>query len=364
MLTDKPLPAERPTGVGIAAFSMALALSGRGDTVQYICRGPREETSRFNRNLTVRTIRHYSMDNLGASLQALKETRPELIHVHSSAAAPSLVAARALGRKTIFHSHGDQPLRPIRLTLIRDVEMGLSQRVIAVSESTRRDLIRNHRVPGQKVVVAHNGVDPGVFRPLPSQAPVRQKFGLDGYERVILSVGAVQPRKGQLTMVECMPAILKAFPRSVYVNVGSAYEDSFKARVMERAKELGVVGSFRLLSGVSRDDLVSLINAADLCVHPSTREPFGMAVVEEMACAKPVVAFGIGALPEIIDSMVDGVLVPPGGRKGLERSVLDLLADQALSKKIGEAAREKVEAKFTWEMTATRLEEIYHELRQ
>jgi glycosyltransferase involved in cell wall biosynthesis len=204
MLTDKPLPSVRPTGVGVAAFSMALALSKRRDRVHYICRGEKEETTMVNDNFTVKTVPHYSKDNLGASLSAMKKGPQEIVHVHSSAAAPSLVAAWALGRPTVFHSHGDQPLHPIRLTLVRSVEMSLSQRVIAVSESTRQDIIKNHRVHQDKVDVVYNGVDTEEFRPIPHLPSVLQKYNLEGFQKLILSVGAVQPRKGQMIMVGCM----------------------------------------------------------------------------------------------------------------------------------------------------------------
>lgn len=360
MLTDKPLPSDRPTGVGIAAYSMALALSRKGDTVHYICRGKNEGTTNISQNLTVKIVRHYSKDNLGASLPIVRGGIHEIVHVHSSAAAPSLVAARALGKATIFHSHGDQPLRPIRLTLIRNIEMLLSHRVIAVSESTRQDLIKNHGVPKEKVVVAYNGVDTDEFRPIPRQISVLQKYGIDGFEKIILSVGMVQPRKGQLAMVECMPEILKSWPRSVYVNIGTAYDQSFQDRLLERARELGVAGAVKLHTEVSRGDLVALVNAADVCVHPSTKEPFGLAVVEEMACAKPVVAFDIGAMPEIIDNMEDGILVESKRKEDLARSILEILDDSRLMSKMGAAAREKVVTKFTWERTAMRLEEIYN----
>jgi glycosyltransferase involved in cell wall biosynthesis len=342
---------------------MALALSKRGDSVHFICRGEKEETRGVNENLTVHAVPHYSKDNLGASLAVMKAGGQEIVHVHSSAAAPSLLAARALGRTTVFHSHGDQPLRPIRLTLVRNIEMNLSHRVIAVSESTRQDIVRNHGIPPRKVVVAYNGVDTEVFAPTSRQPTVLQKYGLHGFETVILSVGAVQPRKGQLKMVECMPEVLRTWPRLVYVNVGPTYDDSFKARVLERARELGVLDSVRLLSGVPQDELVSLINAADLCVHPSTREPFGLAVVEEMACAKPVIAFNIGAMPEIIENMEDGLLLDSTETEELSASILRMLGDPGLMKKAGTAAREKVVNKFTWDRTAARLEEIYRGLQ-
>jgi len=240
--------------------------------------------------------------------------------------------------------------------------MSLSQRVIAVSERTRQDIIKNHGVPGSKVVVAYNGVDTEEFRPVPRQPSILRKYGL-GAEMLILSVGAVQPRKGQMRMVECMPKILSAWPGATYVNVGPTYDVAFTNSVLDRARQLGVSDAVRLLAGVPQEDLVALISAADLCVHPSSREPFGLAVVEEMACAKPVVALDSGALPEIIDNMVDGVIVDSMGRT-LGDSILAILSDPALMRRMGAAARDKVTDKFTWDKTASRLEEIYRGLRQ
>jgi glycosyltransferase involved in cell wall biosynthesis len=364
MLTDKPLPSERPTGIGVAAFSMAMALSRRGSEVHYLCRGEAEQTVEVNDHFKVQTIRHYSKDNLGATLAILRGAGCEVFHVHSSVAAPSLIAARVLGRPAVFHSHGDQPLRPLRLTLVRSIEMSLSQRIIAVSRSTRQDLIRNHHVSAEKVVVAYNGVDTDEFRPLRSRSSVLPRYGLEGYDKTILSVGALQQRKGQLTMVECLPELLRTWPRLGYVNVGTGYDEEFKDKVLERAKELGVAGAVRLLSTVPREDLVSLINAADLCVHPSMREPFGLAVVEEMACGKAVLAFNVDAMSEIIDNRVDGILVPPGSKDELTASILALLGNTEMTAKVGDAARQKVTAEFTWDRTAARLEEIYREVWQ
>jgi glycosyltransferase involved in cell wall biosynthesis len=362
MLTDKPLPSERPTGIGVAAYSMAMALSKRGREVHYLCRGEAEKTIDVNDHFKVHTIRHYSKDNLGASLSILKEEGCEVFHVHSSVAAPSLIAARALRRPAVFHSHGDQPLRPLRLTLIRSIEMSLSQRVVAVSRSTRQDLIRNHHLPSEKVVVAYNGVDTDEFRPFRSRSSVLPRYGLDGYEKTILSVGTLQERKGQLTMVECLPELLKTWPRLGYANVGTGYDEAFRDRILERAKELRVSGAVRLIPSVPREDLVSLINAADLCVHPSVREPFGLAVVEEMACGKAVLAFNVDAMPEIIDDHINGILVSPGNKEELTASILRLLDDSKSTARVGDAAREKVTAEFTWDRTAARLEEIYREV--
>jgi len=361
MLADKPLPSERPTGIGVAAFNIALALSRRGNTIHYVCRGKAETTANINEHLTVQTIRHFSKDNLAASLSILKKEGCNLVHVHSSAAAPSLVAAWALGRPTLFHSHSDQPLHPLGLTLIRNVEMSLSQRVITVSQSTREEIVRNHRLSPGKVVVAYNGVDTDEFKPFPPPASVLRKYGLEGYNKIVLSIGTVEKKKGQARMVECLPELLRAWPDLVYVNAGAATEP-FQSRLLGRAERLGVSKAVRLLPPLPREELVALINAAEICVHLSTREAFGLAVVEEMACAKTVIAFNLDAMPEIIEDRVDGLLVNPGSMEDLTKSMLGALGDPELAGSIGQAARLKVSSKFTWERTASRLEEIYRGL--
>jgi glycosyltransferase involved in cell wall biosynthesis len=359
MLADKPLPAERPTGIGVAAYSMALALARRGVAVHYICRGEEDRTTEVNPRLSVQAIKHFSRDNLASSLSVIRQGGCQLMHVHSSSAVPSLVGAWALRKPTIFHSHSDQPLHPLGLTLVRNVEMGLSRRVITVSRSTRAELMRNHHLPGGKVSVAYNGVDPDEFRPSASVPTILRKYGLEGCDRMILSIGTLQKKKGQSTMIECLPRILKSWPRLLYVNAGSSNDRDYRSRLLARADELGVSRAVRLLPLLPRDELVGVINAADLCVHLSTQEAFGLAVVEEMACSKAVIAFDSCAMPEIIDDRVNGFLVRPGSREDLIASILDALSDPNMAKRLGGAARAKVLAKFTWDQTASRLEVIF-----
>jgi glycosyltransferase involved in cell wall biosynthesis len=156
--------------------------------------------------------------------------------------------------------------------------------------------------------------------------------------------------------------LLERWPRLVYVNVGRAYDASYREGVLKDAESLGVSERVRLLTDVPQEDLVGLINSAQACVHASTREGFGLAVAEEMACGKAVVAFGIDSIPEIIEDGVDGVLVRPDDPDGLASSLLSLLGDQDRCRRIGEAARAKVVSRFTWEQTASRLEELYGEV--
>ncbi|MGD0637082.1 MAG: glycosyltransferase family 4 protein [Nitrososphaerales archaeon] len=362
MFVDKPLPSERPTGIGVAAFNMALALSRREITVRYVCRGGKDGAFSWNDHLTIQTIANYSRGNLGAARNLLRNEEFDVVHVHSSAALPSLILARALGKAVVMHSHGDEPLHPIRLALMRKVGMSLSQRVIAASNSNRDELIRNQRLSPGKISVVYNGVSTEAFKPSGGSAYVRPRYGLEVGGKIIFSIGTVQGRKGQSKIIQCLPEILQRWPNLTYVNVGRAYDPSYQDRLIKEAERLGVARRIRLLEEVPQDDLVALINSADVCVHAALREGFGLAVVEEMACGRPVVTFDIPTMAEIIESDVDGIRVQPNNREDLTKSILKLLEDPHLSRKLGDAARAKVIAKFTWDRAASRLEALYGEL--
>src|SRR5208283_2225914 len=212
MFVDKPLPSERPTGIGVAAFNMALALSRRGIVVRYVCRGGTDRIFSWNDHLTIQTIVNYSRGNLGAARNLLRNEAFDVVHVHSSAALPALILARTLGKVVVMHSHGDEPLHPIRLALMRKVGMSLSQRVIAASNSNRDELIRNQRLSPEKISVVYNGVSTEDFKPSGGSSYVRSRYGLGDGGKIIFSIGTVQGRKGQLKIIQCLPEILQRWP--------------------------------------------------------------------------------------------------------------------------------------------------------
>lgn len=362
MVADKQLPRDRPTGIGIVAYNLALAMSRHGVAVDYVCKGPSKDEIRMNDYFTVHTVSHFSRDNAFAVHRIIKQTGCRLVHVHSSSAFPSVFLSKLLGRIVVTHSHDTEPLHPLRPALLRQAGVELSDKIIAVSKDTQSKVIRTHRVPRDKVEVVYNGVDTGIFRVISGYEETLIKYGLSNLEGLILSVGAVQRRKGQWRIIESLPAILEKWPRLAYVNVGVAYDPSYRDKLIERVRELGLSQAVRFVERVPQRDLVSIMNLATVCVHPSIREAFGLAVAEEMACGRPVVAFDVSALPEIIENGIDGILVAPEDTRGLTNSILNLLEDSSLSKRIGEAARQKVATRFTWDIAATQLEGIYERL--
>jgi glycosyltransferase involved in cell wall biosynthesis len=101
-------------------------------------------------------------------------------------------------------------------------------------------------------------------------------------------------------------------------------------------------------------------NAADYFVVPSSSgEGLPLVLLEAMACGLPVIATIVGGIPEIIENMINGVLVPPRNPEAMAETISTLLSNKELGETIGNGARKIVEEKFTWEENLRLLQEVY-----
>jgi len=115
-----------------------------------------------------------------------------------------------------------------------------------------------------------------------------------------------------------------------------------------------------------RDDIPDIIADLDILVHASSRpEPFGLVIIEGMACGKPVVATAAGGVTEIIEDNVNGVLVPCEDSRAIARAVVELLENRERAMKIGFAGQKTVVEKFSHTRQTNQVEKLYrHVLNQ
>ena len=356
---DKPLPAQRATGIGVVAYNQALALSRIGTKTHYICRGAEDGVQAQGPYLTIRTLRHFSMSNFRATLRELKEFDPEVVHVHSSSGFPSVLLSRVSRRRVFVHSHGVERFRLSRPSILRDFSFRLANRIISVSRSEKQLLSRTYGIAQDKIVVVYNGVDTNLFRPTFLKPTSFAEFGISESALKVLTVGTLYRVKGQAIFIECLPKILERFPNLVYICVGSAHEPGYADSLLRRAKSLGVEGSVKLIGSVPHSKVAELINSVDLCVQPSLREGFGNAILEELACGRPVVASSVGIAQEEIQHHQSGILVSPGDIAGLTDSVIEVLQSPELARTLAANARGSVLYRFTWEKSAENLQRVY-----
>jgi glycosyltransferase involved in cell wall biosynthesis len=168
--------------------------------------------------------------------------------------------------------------------------------IIAISESTRRDLIAHYRVDPAKVTVVYEAAAPH-FRPAPADQLqiVRTRYALP--DRFLIHVGTLEPRKNLIRLLEALHILRREAIEIPVILVGATgwlYQGFF-----HRLKELQLKNTVRLLGYVPDEDLPTLYSAATACVVPSVYEGFGLPVLEAMACGTPVVCSSASSLPEL-----------------------------------------------------------------
>ena len=216
-----------------------------------------------------------------------------------------------------------------------------ADRVLAVSERTKRDLVEHYGIAEERIVVTPNGVDP-VFRP----------YGAvhDG-PPYALFVGGIQPRKDPLTAVEAL-ALVDGDLRLVLVGDEKRGGDDVRSAV----RRLGLEARVELAGYVEHEGLASLYRGAACLVFPSRYEGFGLPVLEAMASGTPVVATTAGAVPEVAGDAA--VLVEPGDPEALAAGIRQALGDR---ERLAAAGLERAR-RFTWSETARRTLKVYREL--
>lgn len=199
--------------------------------------------------------------------------------------------------------------------------------------------------PPRPLRVVYPGVELERFDPasLPTPQEARRRLGLPAEGPVIGIVGRMQRWKGIHVLVGAMPAILRAHPAAHCVVVGGdhALEPGYPDWLRGRIEALGLEDKVTL-TGLQRN-VPEWMQAMDVIVHASDREPFGIVVIEAMALGKPVIAGDAGGPTEVITPGVDGLLSPFGDAPALARAVGRYLGDPEFARQAGAAARRRAQ---------------------
>jgi glycosyltransferase involved in cell wall biosynthesis len=233
-----------------------------------------------------------------------------------------------------------------------------SERVIAVSESTKRDILSLVPVPENKICVTHLGVD-SRFQPVSDQeklAALRVKHRLR--RQFILFVGVIEPRKNIAALVNAYAAASLAdqFDLVLAGSLGWDYSG-----LLEQVANSGLKDRIRIIGYVDDEDLPTLYSAAEVFVYPSLYEGFGLPPLEAMACGVPVITSSISSMPEIVGDAA--ILVNPRDVAAIASALLKLLSNAELREQHALRGRERARL-FTWDRMAQKTLEVYESAAQ
>lgn len=225
---------------------------------------------------------------------------------------------------------------------------------IANSQAVQRQLPASN-----KVTVVHNGLEIEAFDPSLDGGLFRAAFGIPSAAPVLGMVGRLRPWKRQERFLRVAQRVVEQIPHARFLIAGGSplggdgsFQCHLEQMVVELKLEQAVVFSGHL------DDVRPALAAMDLFVHPGDPEPFGLVNIEAMAMEKAVVAFAHGALPEIVEHKVTGLLVEPENEDALAKAIVSLLEDEPRRIKMGRAGRRRVQEQFTIQRVASEVDHI------
>jgi glycosyltransferase involved in cell wall biosynthesis len=285
----------------------------------------------------------------------LRRHRIQVVHCHKGRARTLALLAGLFVRIPVLVLN-----RGVSFHLTRWNRLGYTtQRVsaiVAVSESIKRGLVEQGRVPAEKIEVIYSGADTDRFHPNVDGSGIRRELGLGPDQFLITQIG-IRSWRGNDDVLDAMVTVAAQAPSARLLFVGarrpeSLYEKAGARRLNDRVHVLGY-----------REDIPEILAASDCCVDASYA---GLGLTgslrEALAVETPVIGTDIEGIPELILDGETGLLVPPRNPDALAQAILRLIENPTRAKAMARAGRKRVEALFSTRVKVERTEALYRRL--
>ncbi len=230
----------------------------------------------------------------------------------------------------------------------------LADRLIAVSQHTKHDIVEQLRVPDEKVAVVHNGLDPA-FRPPDGARPqeLRRLLNIEG--ELLVAAGRADPYKNLLGLVRAVEKLIETGRKNLHCLLIGEEDDRYP-EVRRYVEGHNLHDHVRFTGYLDQLDLVRAYQEADLVVHPSLYEGFGFPPLEAMGCGTPVVSSDRTSLPEVLGNAA--LFVNPEDIEELAAAITRVLDDATLRESLRQKGLQRAKA-FTWARAASETLGVY-----
>ena len=305
-----------------------------------------------------------SVVRLGYDLtRCVKRDRPNLLHVQYTAPLGCPVPVVVSVHDVSFIEHPEYFPWQRAFQLRRTVRgtVGRAAKVIVPSAFSRSAVARAYNLDPSKIEVVPIAMSPH-FRPISRElaaAQVQARFNIRG--PYVITVGDLQPRKNQIGLIQAFERLMLSHPQLPHKLVVVGQKSWFASRIMQAATASKVADRIIFTGFVNDDELLSLYNGCDATAFPSFYEGFGLPVLEAMACGRAVVCSNSSAIPEVANAAA--LLFDPHSIDSIVLALRDILLDSELRGRMERLGQGRASL-FTWERTARRTLEIYHEVAE
>ena len=296
----------------------------------------------------------------------MRREKPHIVHTHTATAGLlGRLAARLAGVPVILHTfHGHVlrgyfgPLQSKVLVWIERFLARLSDRIVTVSEGQRRELAGYGIAPLEKITVVPLGFELEALLACEShRGELRRELGLAYENKLIGIVARLVPIKNHRLFLQAARVVAEAVPQARFLVVG---DGELREELEAYARDLGLDGK-AFFTGWRRD-LARLYADLDVVALTSINEGTPVSLIEAMAAGVPVVATGVGGVPDVVVDGETGHLVEAGEVKGMAEAIVELLRNPEKAREMGSAGREAVYPRFAVQTLMANVEGLYAEL--
>jgi glycosyltransferase involved in cell wall biosynthesis len=295
----------------------------------------------------------------------LRKNGPDLLHLHLWNPGSCRYAFWAGGKKRteiITTEHDPFPLHGLKKRFKQNA-LNKTVHTITVSEANYRQMLEWYPELKNRMSVIHNGIDLDAFDKELMHFTTQEKqkirsqlFGVKPEDTVILTIAALHPRKGIRYLLMAMQKIVEQKNSAKLVIIGEGPE---KKELEKLAQKLKISANVRFLG--HQESIPKILKSSEMFVLPSVKEAFGLVLLEAMAAQLPIVATGVGGIPEIIDDRKNGLLAEPKDSDALAERILTLLNNKPLRDKLAFLGHHKVK-QFDVTAMVEKTKKVYAEI--
>jgi len=347
------------SGGEVQVFLLMEGLRKRGHRNLLLCPpgscSQKEARRRGLETSAVRARNHWSLSSVMSIERRLRASAPDLVHLHSGRATwLGGIAAWRLGLPALSTRRMDRSVK--RNWRTRFLYGTALCRAVAISEAVAQRLAAGG-VRDEMIRVVPSAVEPDRIHPRKARLAVRQSLGAESGAACLLVVAALVERKGIDVLLE---ALARLAEDGLFPTLWIAGDGPQREALEHLVSRLGIGSRVRFLG--HRDDVADLLGACDVFVLPSRHEGLGVAALEAMALARPVVATRVGGLGEAVLHQQTGLLVPPDDAAALQAALAHLLREPALRERLGAAGPERIAQRYHAEAMVEAYEHLYFEV--
>lgn len=290
-----------------------------------------------------------------------KSNKIDIVHTHLSEADVFGRFAAIMAKVPIIistdHRVDDWKMKPKRLRtklrfLLNRLAAKFSNGIITVSNDIKDHLIKNEKIPPEKIYVIKNGIEI-------NQKHTSKNVETDKKEIVLGCAARLSREKGHSYLLRAFKTAKTKIPNLKLLLAG---EGIMRVPLEKLAQELEISHDVRFLGLI--DDMNNFFTRIDIFILPSLQEGIPLALLEAMAAEKPIIATAVGGIPEVIDNGSDGILISAADEHELKSAIISAIQNEERRKEMAHNARNKIIENFSLAKTINQLETLYYRLQE